>query len=146
MKEVTVFEVEGKRFDTQKEAFDYEVLCNRVHQVMSLLKPRTKEVEEGIGYMSHDFNVLNTALEQFMGICGEVFPDYKEVFDRVGKKELSVAKAEMMIDLYPYLYPVINKAFYRLLCIDFNSGLEFQRPDYAKHIAKAFEDIKNKKI
>lgn len=93
MKTITVYEVEGKRFDREEDARAYEHLCQRVSKVMSVLKPRTKEVEEGLCYIEHDKKALNTAFTLLMGICGDVIPDWKEWFDQVAKGERHISHA-----------------------------------------------------
>lgn len=143
MKTITVYEVEGKKFDREEDAQAYEHLCQRVSKVMSVLKPRTKEVEEGLCYIEHDKKALNTAFTLLMGICGDVIPDWKEWFDQVAKGERHISHAGRIISESDY--PVIREAFSRFYCINFEIGYEFQQPYYATHIDEAFKEIENRK-
>jgi hypothetical protein len=142
MRTTTVYEVEGKRFDREEDAQAYEHLCQRVSRVMSVLKPRTKEVEEGLCYIEHDKKALNTAFSLLMGICGDVIPDWKEWFDQVAKGERHISHAGRIISECDY--PVIRNAFFRFMCTDFVTGYEFQQPYFAAHTEEAFKNIKKR--
>ena len=73
IKEFVVYETNGKRFNTYEEAFDYDVLCDRVNTIMSALPERTKEVEKGETYINHkDINVVKKVFKEFIKICREV--------------------------------------------------------------------------
>lgn len=142
MKTITVYEVEGKRFDREEDAQAYEHLCQRVSKVMSVLKPRTQEVEDGLAFLEHDKDSLNTSFSLLMGICGDVIPSWKEWFDQVAKGERHISHAGRIISECDY--PVIRDAFFRFMCTDFGTGYEFQQPYYATNIDEAFKDIKER--
>lgn len=143
MKTITVYEVEGKRFDREEDAQAYEHLYQRVRKVMSLLKPRTQEVEDCLVYLEHGKEELNTALKLLMGICGEVIPSWKEWFDQVAKGERHISHAGRIISECDY--PIIRNEFFRFMCIDFETGYEFQQPYFASHPEEAFKEIENRK-
>jgi hypothetical protein len=143
MKTITVYEAEGKRFDREEDARAYEHLSQRVSKVMSALKPRTEEVEEGLAYVEHDKEELNIVLSLLMGICGEVIPSYKKWFDQVAKGQRHISHAGRIISECDY--PVIRNAFFRFMCTDFVTGYEFQQPYFAAHTEEAFKEIENRK-
>ena len=142
MKTITVYEVDGKRFDREEDARAYEHLCQRVSKAMSVLKPRTKEVEDGLAYIEHDKEAVKIAFAQFMGICADVIPDWKEWFEQVAKGERHISHAGRIIGDVAYKYPILSDVFFRFNCINFEHGYEFQQPYYATHIDEAFKDIK----
>lgn len=145
IKEFIVYEVDGKRFDQEIDAQYYKHLCQRISKIMSLLKPRTKEVEDNLAYIEHDKKNLNIAFSRFMGVCGEVIPLFKEGFAQVGVGERHISHAGYIIGNYSSDFPIISKTFSRFSCINFETGYEFQQPYYASHIQEAFEDIERKK-
>ena len=127
----------------EEDAQAYEHLCQRVRKVMSILKPRTQEVEDCLAYLEHDKEELNTALSLLMGICGEVIPSWKEWFDQVAKGERHISHAGRIISECDY--PIIRNEFFRFMCIDFETGYEFQQPYFAVHTEEAFKEIENRK-
>ena len=143
MKTITVYEVEGKRFDREEDARVYEHLCQRVSKVMSVLKPRTKEVEDGLAYIEHDKEAVKIAFAQFMGICADVIPSWEKWFVQVAKGERHISHAGRIISECDY--HVIRNAFFRFMCTDFVTGYEFQQPYFAAHTEKAFKEIEYRK-
>lgn len=144
MKTITVYEVEGKRFDREEDARAYEHLCQRVSKVMSVLKPRTKEVADGLAYIEHDKETVKIAFDLFMGICADVIPDWKEWFEQVAKGERHISHAGRIIGDVAYKYPILSDVFFRFNCINFEHGYEFQQPYFASRIEEAMRDIENR--
>ena len=138
MKKVTVYEVEGKRFN-REDARAYEHLCQRVSKVISVLQPRTKELEDGLAYIEHDKEVVKIAFDLFMGVCADVIPDRREWFEQVAKGQRHISHVGRIIGDYDY--PILNKVFFRFNCINFEHGYEFQQPYFASRIEDAMMDI-----
>lgn len=140
MKVKKMYDVEGKLFASKEEAQRYEHLCQRTRKVMSILKPRTEQVEKGLSYIKQDITNVQTALELFMEVCGDVIPDYKNIFIQVAEGTRHISHASRIIGDYDY--PCLKNAMFRFLCINKETVYEFQQPYFATHLDEAFEDIK----
>lgn len=140
IKEITIYEVNDVRFDKLNDAAKYEVLCDEIERIMSRLKPRTKEIEDGLGYGKQNINVLKSCINDYCVVCAKLFPLYKEMFIEVANEDRHISHMGRII--YDSLYKVLKDAYFRFECIDRETGYEFQQPYYANHINEAFEYIK----
>jgi len=80
MKKLTIFETNGKRFDSYEDALKYEKLCKKVDGIMSQLLPRTEEIEHGTDYNKHNKETLNGCFKAFCKECAKQMPDMEALF------------------------------------------------------------------
>ena len=145
IKTISVYEVNGKRFDNLGSAIQYEMICEEVESIMSRLKPRTKDVEDGLDYIQQDKNVLKSCKKDFYELCSQTIPDFANMFIEVGKGERHPSHIERVLSEYENDYPCLWKAHYRFKCIDEECGYEFQQSYYATHVKEGLANIEKRK-
>lgn len=145
MKEIIVYESYGKRFDKKEDAIAYEKLNKEVDELMAAMFPRTKDVEDGLDYVKHSADTVKACFKIFCDICKNTIPLYKKVFEEVGNGVRHMSHVGYILSDYNDDYPCLYNTYHRFLCIDFNTGFEFQQPYYVKHQEEYFERIKKYK-
>lgn len=145
MKKLTIFETNGKRFDSYEEAEKYEKLCKRVDGIMSQLLPRTKEIEQGTDFNKHNIKTLKGCFKAFCEECAQQIPDEGEMFtfSKVDILILHLPHLGKILSDYSYDFPCLYDAYHRFCCINFNTGFEFQQPYYVTHQDEFFNSIKS---
>lgn len=145
MKKLTIFETNGKRFDSYEDALKYEKLCKKVDGIMSQLLPRTKEIEQGTDYNKHNKETLNGCFKAFCKECAQQIPNDKgEMFNgKVDILILHLPHLGRVLSDCGYDFPCLYDAYCRFSCIDFNTGFEFQQPYYVTHQDEFFNSIKS---
>lgn len=150
MKNLTIFETNGKRFDSYEDALKYEKLCKKVDGIMSQLLPRTKEIEQGTDFNKHNKETLNRCFKAFCKECAQQIPNDKGgMFNgKVDVLILHLPHLGKILSDYNYSYnlPCLYDAYHRFSCIDFNTGFEFGHPYYVTHQDEFFNNIKSKKF
>lgn len=143
IQEIKVYEVDGMRFDTMKEATRYEGICLNVALVMAGLDPTTEEVKEMRGYQKHDIVTLRRAFADFCSLCAIYIPMHGDTFEKTSRGVLRKSIMSKILLEYKQDYPILYSTFFRFMCINFDTGFEFQQPYYATHLAEAFKEIEN---
>jgi len=117
--EKTVYECEGRNFDTLEKAQDYNALCNQVRDVMATLKPRPNATDyaNGKGYVQQDRSVVDAAWKSLIAISRV----------RYGSPELNSMAQRFADDRGD---KCLSHAFWRLNCIC-KQNREFGQPYYA---------------
>lgn len=131
MKEIIIYEAnDGTRFDDKGKCKDYEDICDKVADVMSVMKARDDVYD--IAVRQEKGNV-HKAFFRFMELCGDVFTTYRDLFNQcaIGSRHISHA-GRILNDLYKDC-PILDRTMYRFLCIDWNSGIEYPQPYYTYH-------------
>lgn len=143
IKEKTIYIVGNTRFDNYADAAKYSDICDDINKLMSCLKPRTKNVEDGLEYVSHNIVTVNSVFTRFIGICKLVFPQFA---DKFYKRDCTINKiyVEMILSDARGDYPILWDAMRRFNCID-REGREFQQPYYAKHPVEGIRDIEERR-
>ena len=142
IKEFVVYESNGKRFNTYEEAYEYDVLCDRVNTIMNALPERTKEVEIGETYINHkDINVVKNTFKEFIKICREVLPyeHLNKSFDNTIKAGHPVCNSAAYY-INDCDYPILSNTYYRFCCINFESGNEYNQSYYVNHESEFFRE------
>lgn len=143
MKKLTIFETNGKRFDSYEDALKYEKLCKKVDGIMSQLLPRTKEIEQGTDYNKHNKETLNGCFKAFCKECAKQIPDNEAMFMEVANGIRHMSHMGRILSDYSYNLPCLYDAYHRFNCTDFNTGFEFQQPYYVTHQDEFFNNIKS---
>ena len=144
MREVIVYETNGKRFDKKEEAIAYENLCKKVKGIISQLLPRTKEIEDALDYNKHNLNILKGCFNAFCDVCITTIPSYLDWFQDVKEGKRHMSHMGRILSDHSSDYPILWSAYCRFLCIDFENGFEFQQPFYVSHQDEFFENMKKR--
>ena len=135
IKEVLRFETtDGSVFSKRKDAEKYEELYERCEKIMSPLRPH-----EDYGAVRQDIDTVKKAFAEFMGLCGDVIPNWKELFDKTATGEAHPSHAARVIS--DYGFDCLSSANFRFMCTNMNSGIEYEQPYFVSH-----EDEWRKKI
>lgn len=145
IKEIIVYEVDGVRFDDVNSAANYEDLCFDIERIMSRLKPRTKEIEDALDYGKQDPEEVRKCLAEFCNVCAKTIPLYKDWFIETGKGSRHLSRIGRVFPDYSNDYPCLWRTYYRFLCINMETGYEFQQAYYANNIEEAFKNIERRK-
>lgn len=142
IKPIQIYVVDdGTRFDKYDDAVDYENLCNRCSAIEAKLTPRTAEVENMTGYITHDPVLFKEALTEFKELACKEFG-----FDET--RTQNVMKASYLGNIGYYLSGTkecMDKLYFRFSCTSPETLQEFQQPYYASHLDDAYRDIKRNK-
>lgn len=141
MRKLTIFETNGKRFDTYEEALKYEKLCKKVDGIMSQLLPRTKEIEKGTDFNKHNKETLNGCFKAFCKECAKQIPDWEAWFTETANGIRHLSHIGRILSDYSCDFPCLYSAYHRFCCTDFNTGVEFQQPYYVTHQNEFFNRI-----
>lgn len=142
IREITIYEANGVRFDDFNSASEYEDLCEDIERIMSRLKPRTEEIENCLDYGKQNIVVVKSCIKDFCVRCSKLFPDYEKWFTEVANGDRHISHIGWVISNSEYR--IIYDAYFRFQCINMETGFEFQQPYYASNIDEAFEDIKHR--
>ena len=142
IKPIQIYVVDdGTRFDKYDDAVTYEELCNRCSAIEAKLTPRTAEVENMTGYITHDPFLFKKALTEFKELACKEFN-----FDETHTQ--NVMKAPYLGNIV-YYFPgdkkCMDNLYFRFSCTSPETLQEFQQPYYASHLDDAYRDIKRNK-
>lgn len=127
IKELTIYETtDGCRFNTEKEAKEYEVLYEKCKKIMRQLRPH-----EDYGAVQQDIELVKKAFNEFMNLCVEVIPQYKKTF--IGVKEGGIHPSWAQRIISDYHIKCLCKTFFRFTCINMRSGIEYEQPYFVEH-------------
>ena len=143
MEKITVFETNGKRFDSYEDALKYEKLCKKVNGIMCQLLPRTKDIEQGIDFNKHNKETLNGCLKAFCKECAKQIPGFEQWFAETANGTRHLSHIGRILSDYSYVFPCLYDAYFRFSCTDFNTGYEFQQPYYVTHQDEFFNGLKS---
>ena len=143
MKEIIIYETnDGTRFDRKPDAEKYEVMASRITIAeKKYLGKRTKAVERGSAYLQHNPESINMFKKDICEIAADYIPGYKNVFLECGKGIRHISHAERVIG--DYGLNALLAAFFRLSCINNETGREYSQPYYAAHPGE-WEDLISK--
>ena len=142
MKQVIVYETNGKRFDDIKDAEAYEALCERVESIMSKLAPRTNDVNNGYTWGKHDPHTVQNCFRAFCEVCAETIPSFANWFIQTAENTRHISHISRILSDYDREFPILNKTYFRFFCIDFEKGLEFEQPYWVTHQDEFFSRLK----
>lgn len=129
IKEITIYETTDRsRFESHREAVEYEKLYERCNEIMKVLRDRDSDCA-----VRQDINDVQNAFKNLMSVCAEVIPDYKSTFKKVSNGEAHSSWAGRILSDYSSEYRCLYKSFYRFECINQVSGIEYEQPYYASH-------------
>lgn len=130
IKEITIYEANGVRFDNLEAASKYEDLCDDIERIMSRLNPRPKEAENGVCFVKQNVEILKSCFSDFCILCSKFFSDNEKWFVEVTNGDRHISHIERII--HERDFKCMSDAFSRFECMDFETGYEFVSPYYAK--------------
>ena len=142
IKPIQIYVVDdGTRFDKYDDAVTYEELCNRCSAIEAKLTPRTAEVENMTGYITHDPFLFKKALTEFKELACKEFN-----FDETHTQNVMNAPyLGNIVYYFPGDKKCMDNLYFRFSCTSPETLQEFQQPYYASHLDDAYRDIKRNK-
>ena len=142
IKPIQIYVVDdGTRFDKYDDAVAYEDLFKRCSAIEAKLTPRTAEVANMTGYVTHDPALFKEALTEFKELaCKELH------FDET--RTQNVMKSAYLGNIGYYMSGTkkcMDNLYFRFSCTSPETLQEFQQPYYALHLDDAYRDIKRNK-
>lgn len=134
MEIVTRFKaIDGREFTIKEECRNYELLIERVHNIMALL-PKTPEDDctnnfcNGDGFIQHDKNELRSAKIKILELCKE-YIKHDWIQQAIDDENADPSYVDRLIGEQSNISP-LNSAWYRFMCID-KMNREWGQPYYA---------------
>ena len=85
--------------------------------------------------IEQDLNVVKSAFKDLMELCIEEFPQLdRRVFKEVASGQRHISHANYLLQEYINQYPTLRRLFYRFLCIDTNTVIEYEQSYFAKYL------------
>jgi hypothetical protein len=129
IKEITIYETTDRsRFESHREAVEYEKLYERCNEIMQVLRDREDDCA-----VRQDIKDVKNAFEKLMSLCAEKIPDFKSTFNKVSRGEAHQSWAARILSDYSSEYRCLYHSFFRFECINMVSGIEYEQPYYAAH-------------
>ena len=127
MKKITIYECnDGTRFDSEKQAMEYDVLlsiCNSINDAIG------REVKlEYNQYVQRNAEIVKKQWRVFCNIVAEYIPDYAQQAKECGNGTRHHSHIGRVIS--DYNIKCLCNLYYRFECID-EQGREYQQPYFA---------------
>lgn len=133
MKKIVIYQCEdGTRFDEEIDAARYEDMSERLSMVERLyLGVRDEKKMYAKEPLRHDLSNVMSFKENILKAAAEYIPKYKKLLLECASGSLHISHAQRIIG--DYNLKMFDEAFFRLNCIDMNTGIEYTQPYYASH-------------
>lgn len=133
MKAITLYEAnDGVRFELECDCVYHEAFCDKVEEINKRL--RKNEEIDGTLAIEQDLDVVKSAFKDLMELCAEEFPQLDgRVFKEVATGKRHISHADYLLQEYSDHYPTLRRLFYRFLCIDMNTGIEYEQSYFAQY-------------
>ncbi len=153
IKEQLIYIVDNVQFTDKDEAIKFAAKYEKVEEIMSILEPRTKDVENHKKIIKHDIDKLRKCLKEILELSKSVMSfnyEIDEFFNNVehdfinrpnssGKYIMSLVHYTQGFNDVKFLWEPI----WRFRCINFISGNEYSQPHYVFNEKEAFEILNN---
>ena len=133
MKEIKIYQCEdGTRFNNEYEAAKYEECSKHMDAIeMGYLGVRCeKELHERVP-KQHSLAKVQLFKEEICKAAAEYIPEWEKIFLECADGSRHISHAQRIIS--DYNLKMFDAAFFRLACIDMNTGIEYEQPYYALH-------------
>ena len=133
MKEIILYEAnDGVRFELECDCVYHEAFCDKVEEINKRL--RKNEEIDGTLAIEQDLDVVRSAFKDLMELCAEEFPQLDgRVFKEVASGQRHISHANYLLQEYSDQYPTLRRLFYRFMCIDINTGIEYEQSYFAQN-------------
>jgi len=133
MKEIIIYEAkDGTRFDKKAEAEKYESMLLKISEAeKKYIGKRREDVERGLACSEHKPEDVNALKKELCEIAAYFIPSSKKLFLECGNGTRHISHAQRIVS--DACIPALETAFYRLNCINAETGKEYEQPYYALH-------------
>ena len=95
---------------------------------------RKNEEIGGTLAIEQDFDVVKSAFKDLMELCIEEFPQLDgRVFKEVASGQRHISHANYLLQEYSDRYPTLLRLFHRFMCININTGIEYEQIYFAEY-------------
>ncbi len=153
IKEQLVYIVDNVQFTDKDEAIKFAAKYEKVEEIMSILEPRTKDVENHKKIIKHDIDKLRKCLKEILELSKSVMSfnyEIDEFFNNVEQDFInrpnSSGKYIMALVHYTQGFNDVKflwEPIWRFRCTNFISGNEYSQPHYVFNEKEAFEILNN---
>jgi hypothetical protein len=131
--------IDGKEFSSEKECLKYELLIERVNEIMATLPSIPKDDDfdfpNGGGYIQHKKETLRKAQISLLELCKE-YIDHHWIQQSIDDENIHTSWVGRLLDDYG-IRPLQN-AWYRFSCID-HLYREWGQPYFASNPEKGMD-------
>lgn len=153
IKELLVYIVDNIQFTDKDDAIKFVAKYEKVNEIMSILEPRTKDVDNHKKIIKHDTDKLKKCLKEILELSKSVMRfnfATDEFFNNVEQDFInrpnSSGKYIMTFVNYIQGYNDVKflwEPIWRFRCTNFTSGYEYSQPSYVCNEKEAFEILNN---
>jgi hypothetical protein len=149
IKEQTIYIVDNVQFTDKNTAIKFAEKYDKVNEIMSVLEPRTKAVEQHKAILKHDTDKLKKCLKEILELsksvmCFNFATD--EFFDNVEQDFINRpnSRGNYIMTFVHYIQGYEDVKFlwdpiWRFRCTNFISGCEYSQPCYVYNETEAFK-------
>lgn len=149
IKEQLVYIVDNIQFTDKDEAIKFATKYEKVEEIMSILEPRTKDVDNNKKIIKHDIDKLKKCLKEILELSKSVFTfnfATDEFFNNVEQDFINRTNSsgKFIMTFVHYIQGYDDAKFlwdpiWRFRCTNFTSGYEYSQPHYVFKEKEAFE-------
>lgn len=153
IKEQLIYIVDNVQFTNKDNAIEFAEKYDKVNEIMSVLEPRTKDVDYHKKIIKHDTDKLKKCLKEILELSKSVMSfnfEIDEFFNNVEKDFINRpnSNGQYIMSLVHYIQGYDDAKFlwepiWRFRCTNFTSGNEFSQPSYVWKEKEAFEILNN---
>lgn len=151
IKEQLVYIVDNVQFTDKDEAIKFAAKYEKVEEIMSILEPRTKDVDNHNNIIMHDPDKLKKCLKEILELSKSVLTfnfATDEFFNNVEQDFINRPNSSgKYISTFVYYIQGYDDAkflwepIWRFRCTSFTSGYEYSQPHYVYKEQEAFETL-----
>lgn len=151
IKEQTIYIVDNVQFTDKNTATKFAEKYDKVNEIMSVLEPRTKAVEQHKSILKHDTDKLKKCLKEILELSKSIIRinfSTDEFINKVEQDFINYPNSNgNHISTFVYYIQGYDDAkflwnpIWRFRCTSFTSGFEYSQPYYVRNEKEAFEII-----
>lgn len=151
IKEQLFYIVDNVQFTDKDDAIKFAEKYDKVNEIMSVLEPRTKDVDYHKKIIKHDTDKLKKCLKEILELSKSVMSfnfEIDEFFNNVEKDFINRpnSNGQYIMSLVHYIQGYDDAKFlwepiWRFRCTNFTSGYEYSQPSYVWKEKEAFETL-----
>lgn len=153
IKEQLIYIVDNVQFTDKDNAIKFAEKYDKVNEIMSVLEPRTKDIDYHKKIIKHDTDKLKKCLKEILELSKNVMNfnfATDEFFNNVEQDFINRPNSNgKYISTFVYYIQGYDDVkflwdpIFRFRCINFTSGNEYSQPSYVWKEKEAFEILNN---
>lgn len=153
IKEQLVYVVDNVQFTNKDEAIKFAEKYDKADEIMSILEPRTKDVDNHKKIIKHDTDKLKKCLKEILELSKSVMTfnfATDDFFNNVEQDFINRQNrnSRYIMSFVSYIQGYNDAKFllepiWRFRCTNFISGNEYSQPYYIHNEKEAFEILNN---